>query len=242
MQSAMKNKIKIPSSHYYLYRNIYLYLDQTLGAGEDDILSGDLSREVLANYRNKQASLPDKKVLLDIREEVKNCQKCPLAQRRKNFVSFGTEKKQQLMILTDIPDYYDEVQGYYFSDRCRELFNNIMKAIGLDTDSLYISAAIKCVSCKALDDLTPYRVCLQYLHRELDVNDFKLIIGFGEVAFRMLFPDDDFRQHRGRITKYKGIPVIFTYHPRTMLYDTSLKQKTWQDLKPHLDFIKSLQS
>ena len=59
----------------------------------------------------------------------------------------------------------------------------------------------------------------------------KLIVALGKTAVtRLLGTDASVASLRGRIHRYRGIPVVVTYHPAYLLRSLPEKAKAWEDL------------
>ena len=85
--------------------------------------------------------------------------------------------------------------------------------------------------------------CEPYLHRQIELIRPKLIIALGKVAAaNLLASDASVASMRGRIHRYRGIPLIVTYHPAYLLRNLTDKAKAWADLLFAVRTMKDLQS
>ena len=235
-------KVTPPSSHRRLISQILEYLHDTASLST---LPGpeDLASQILTSYRRPFAKSKSLSSEADSIEKIKRdaavCLKCQLGERRQKFVDFGDNPSATVLVLTDIPNYWDQIHGRLFSDRTGQLLEKILKSIDIRRDQVYMTAAIKCASSRELPgDLSPVEVCLYYLDRELIQIRPQMILGFGEVTYRTLFKRvEGFSEARGKWLTYKSYPLLLTHHPRDLLLDPSLKRETWEDLKKHLPVI-----
>lgn len=171
-------------------------------------------------------------------ELIKSCRKCPLGARRKQHIPFSGSTSTRLMLLTDMPDYYDEVQGTYYAGPAGELLDAILRSLSLNRSSFYITGALKCTSAIQIgSDVEPYAICLEYLNKELSLLNPSFILAFGELAYRILFQKNDFALAKGALLQWNNTPVLFTHHPRELLHDPALKKETWQHLKRCRDLL-----
>ncbi len=259
-------KIKIPRKHFFFYQKLYRYLNETLLLDNEGIHSKSFSEKLIANYlknslekKNGSGNGFEHKIVdeeqvglkvppvaqkkeSDLKKRhrlIHECVKCPLG--RKERAAIPNEKKSSIMILNDIPSFYEQMQGEYFQDKAGQLFKKILKALNIDVKKVYFTSAIKCASTFEMDNqLNKVSVCLEHLMSELNIIQPKLILAFGKNIYRLLFEKDNFASIRGQKLKFREIDVVFTYHPRDLLLDEQLKKDCWNDLKPYLSEINSL--
>jgi DNA polymerase len=73
--------------------------------------------------------------------------------------------------------------------------------------------------------------CEPYLHRQIELIRPKLIVALGKVAAaNLLASESSVASMRGKIHRYRGIPLIVTYHPAYLLRNLTDKAKAWEDL------------
>ena len=261
-------KISIPLTHFKLYQKIYLYLHERLSIPHSELYIDNLYKKVLDNYKihyhpstkdeptlnfknkksndQKPLAVPPssnrfKEVVNHLRQETKTCTACELHKGKRGDVSFGN-KKSKVMIITDIPDYYDQLSGRYFSDKTGEIVGKIMKALGLKMEDIYISSAVKCFSAKAIpNQLANILKCSRFIEQEIENLSPKFILGFGENTYRMMHEGNRNDRWRGEIRKHRGINILFTHHPREMIFNQNFKKEAWDDLQKCLPLIKAIQ-
>lgn len=61
-----------------------------------------------------------------------------------------------------------------------------------------------------------------------------------QAARALLGPGQDFEQIRGKVSRWKGLPVLPSYGLSEMLYDESLKKPAWADFQRLRDEFKAL--
>ncbi len=182
-------------------------------------------------------------LLEQLHKKIYSCRQCPLAQRRKQATRLSALPQAKIFFLSDIVSFNDQLNTHYFSDAVGKVFLNILKALALDRNSIYISSCIKCASTTEISNkLDSMKVCLNHLHEEIDLLQPKLIIAFGEDSYRLLIKENpenskekkDFQEILGSMLSFRSVDIMFTHHPREMLYDPTLKKQTWEHLKPLL--------
>lgn len=167
-----------------------------------------------------------------LRKTVGSCVKCHLGTRRRKFVRFGGGFQKNIFVLTDLPEFYDEVQERYFAGEDGALLSKMLSAIELKADDIHLSGALKCASAETIGaDTGKVGVCTAYLDREIGLLQPRFILAFGELTYRLLFKNHDFKNVRGQFLNYHGADILFTHHPRDLMRDGSLKKEAWTDLK-----------
>ena len=259
MEKIKTMKIKIPKKHFLFYRKLYQYLNETLLLNDEGVYSKTFSDKLIVGYlksssgkkngfKNKifdeeQVSLKtvqkSKSDLEKRHEEIYKCTKCFLGKKERVFIPI--QEKSSIMILNDIPSFYDQMQGKYFQGEEGSVFKKILKALNVDIKKTYFTSAIKCASVLEINNqLDKVSACLEHLTSELNIVQPKLILAFGCNTYEFLFKKNNFIEIHGKKLRFQGVDIIFTYHPRDLLIDEKLKKDCWEDLKKHLDEIKLL--
>ena len=91
---------------------------------------------------------------------------------------------------------------------------------------------------------TPLEIesCRPYLDRQIELIRPKLIIALGKsAATTLLNIDATIASMRGRIHRYRAVPLIVTYHPAYLLRNLPDKAKAWEDLCLARATLRSLQ-
>ncbi len=178
--------------------------------------------------------------LLALKSQVAQCQLCFLGARRRQFVHFGGPPGG-VMILGEQPEFYDEVQGKYFSGTEGPMIEKLLSALGTSLDQVYVSATVKCASTQALGgNLNGIRICLGHLEKELLLVKPKMILGFGKLTYELITNQNDFGQQMGKPLFFQEVPICYTHGFQELLKDPELKKETWSHLKPLIPQIKAL--
>ena len=73
--------------------------------------------------------------------------------------------------------------------------------------------------------------CAPHLQRQIDLIRPKLIIAMGRFAAQALLDTGaTIGSLRGKLHRYRGVPLIVTYHPAYLLRSLPEKAKAWEDL------------
>ena len=207
----------------------------------------------------------------DIHKNISACQQCFLGQQRGDALALPDIKqleKVKTFVVIDNVSYYDQARGQYLMDATGSLIKDILKALKLSLEQVYVTALIKCTQTTEFGNrIDEAAVCQDHLKQELQYFKPELIIAFGETTFDVLNTllkkkdhsaqnsekssekksakkdldqDTSFEKIRGHMLDYLGYDIIFTHHPREMMRNLSLKKETWQDLKPLLTRLEKM--
>ena len=170
-----------------------------------------------------------------LQEKVSSCQQCELHQNRTNTVFGSGSRQADWIIIGDAPASYDDQQGRPFSDQAGQLLTNMLRAIGLTRDEVYITNLLKCRPPNNRDPESSESVaCNVYLQRQLVLLKPKMVLVVGRVAAQSLLnTKEPLARLRGKVQQLPNtdIPLVVTYHPAYLLKKTSDKRKAWDDLK-----------
>lgn len=169
-----------------------------------------------------------------IREEIGDCTRCPLHKQGRKQIVFGVgSPSADIMFVGEAPGADEDEQGEPFVGRAGQLLNNMIKAMGIQREDVYIANVIK---CRPPGNRTPEpaecEVCSPFLLKQIDVIKPKVIVALGAVASRSLLGlNQPMSQLRGQWHDFKGYPLAVTYHPAYLLRDPRQKAAAWQDLQ-----------
>lgn len=170
-----------------------------------------------------------------LRARVLACTRCALHERRTQAV-FGVGNTQaQWMIIGEAPGADEDRQGEPFVGRAGKLLNNMLLAIGLKREEVYIANIVKCRPPGNRDpQAEEAQSCSSYLARQIALIQPKIIVAVGRIAAQnLLNTDRAVGALRGKKFHYADtdIPVIVTYHPAYLLRSPQEKRKVWDDLR-----------
>src|SRR5207249_2864934 len=83
--------------------------------------------------------------LRQIREDIGDCTRCRLAKQGRKQIVFGVgNPRAELMFIGEAPGADEDEKGEPFVGRAGQLLNNMIKAMGLCREDVYIANIIKC--------------------------------------------------------------------------------------------------
>jgi len=201
--------------------------------------------EVLATKPEQGVSDPAKALKI-IREDLGDCTRCPLHKQGRKQIVFGVgNPTTDLMFVGEGPGADEDQQGEPFVGRAGQLLNNMIKAMGIAREQVYIANIVK---CRPPGNRTPEReeceTCSPFLMRQIAVIKPKVVVALGAVAAKTLLAmNSSMAQLRGRFYDFKpagarssdpnwdGCKLAVTYHPAFLLRDPRQKGEAWKDLQ-----------
>ena len=201
--------------------------------------------EVIAPKPEQKVSDPVE-ALKVIREDLGDCTRCVLHRQGRKQIVFGVgDPRAELMFVGEGPGADEDEQGEPFVGRAGQLLNNMIKAMGLQREQVYIANVVK---CRPPGNRTPEReeceTCSPFLMRQIAVIKPKIVVALGAVAAKTLLAmNSSMAQLRGRFYDFKpagvrssdpewnGCQLAVTYHPAFLLRDPRQKGEAWKDLQ-----------
>ncbi|HEV3207032.1 MAG TPA: uracil-DNA glycosylase [Terriglobales bacterium] len=174
------------------------------------------------------------KALRLIREDLGDCTRCRLHKQGRKQIVFGVgNPRAKLMFIGEAPGADEDQQGEPFVGRAGQLLNNMIKAMGLRREDVYIANIIK---CRPPGNRTPERdeceTCSPFLMRQIAAIQPQVIVALGAVAAKTLLAiNAPMSELRGHWYDFRGTKLAVTYHPAFLLRDPRQKKETWKDLQ-----------
>jgi uracil-DNA glycosylase len=181
-----------------------------------------------------------------IREDLGDCTRCVLHQQGRKQIVFGVgNPKAELMFVGEGPGADEDEKGEPFVGRAGQLLNNMIKAMGIEREQVYIANIVK---CRPPGNRQPERdecaTCSPFLMRQITVVKPKVIVALGATAAKTLLAmNSSMIQLRGRFYDFRptgmrsndpdwdGCKLAVTYHPAFLLRDPRQKGEAWKDLQ-----------
>ncbi len=181
-----------------------------------------------------------------------NCQRCKLGKLGRKQIVFGTgDPHAELMFVGEGPGADEDAQGLPFVGRAGQLLNNMISAMGLKREQVYIANIVK---CRPPGNRTPERdecdTCSPFLMRQIQVIRPKVIVALGATAAKnLLGVNDSMASMRGRFYDFSPprtlndpdepfeCQLAVTYHPAFLLRDPRQKKETWKDLQMVMRYL-----
>jgi uracil-DNA glycosylase family 4 len=168
-----------------------------------------------------------------IRDDIGDCTRCALHKGRHNIVFGDGDANARLMFIGEGPGADEDAQGLPFVGRAGQLLNNMINAMGLRRDQVYIANIVKCRPPQnRVPEPDEANTCAPFLFRQIDVIQPEVIVALGATAATYLLGGrSPLAALRGRIHHARGSKLIITYHPAYLLRDPRQKKEAWADLQ-----------
>ena len=242
---------------YDFYRRPVTPADEALApvvAGEDQPQISLESETALPKSAKSVPALDKPAALRLIRQDLGDCTRCKLHRQGRKQIVFGVGNPEaELMFVGEGPGADEDEQGEPFVGRAGQLLNNMISAMGLRREDVYIANVVK---CRPPQNRTPERdeceTCSPFLMRQIATVRPRIIVALGAVAARnMLAMNDSMANLRGRIYDFapampKDAPerdaafstkLAVTYHPAFLLRDPRQKKEAWKDLQMVMKYL-----
>src|SRR5438105_1602221 len=190
--------------------------------------------QTLMEIRTEPAKSDPASGLRHIREDIGDCTRCRLHKQGRKQIVFGVgNPRAELMFIGEAPGADEDEQGEPFVGRAGQLLNNMIKAMGLRREDIYMANIIK---CRPPGNRTPDRdeceTCSPFLMRQIAVIKPKVIVALGAVAAKTLLAiNAPMAELRGHWYDFRATKLAVTYHPAFLLRDPRQKKEAWKDLQ-----------
>lgn len=168
-----------------------------------------------------------------IREDLGECTRCRLHEQRNKIVFGAGNSRAELVFVGEGPGRDEDMQGLPFVGRAGKLLTQMIEAMGLQREDVYICNVVKCrppENRKPEDD--EVATCAPFLFRQLDVISPKAIVCLGATAAQALLETkDSISRFRGTWFDYRNTKLMVTYHPAYLLRNPAAKSDVWKDLQ-----------
>jgi uracil-DNA glycosylase family 4 len=172
--------------------------------------------------------------LAAIREDIGECVRCKLCSLGRKQIVFGVgNPNADLMFVGEAPGRDEDIQGIPFVGRAGQKLTQIIEAIGLKREDVYIANVIK---CRPPENRNPepdeVEQCEPFLFRQIDTIKPKVIVALGTFAAKSLLKSNEsISRLRGRVFDYRGAKLVPTFHPAFLLRNPSCRREVWEDMK-----------
>ena len=187
-----------------------------------------------------------------IREDLGDCTRCKLHKQGRKQIVFGVGNPHaDLMFVGEGPGADEDEQGEPFVGRSGQLLNNMIKAMGIRREDVYIANVVK---CRPPGNRAPERdeseTCSPFLMRQIAAIKPKVVVALGAVSAKNLLAiNAPMSELRGRFydftpagarssdPEWRGTKLAVTYHPAFLLRDPRQKGEAWKDLQMVMKFL-----
>jgi len=169
-----------------------------------------------------------------VRTEIGDCTRCPLAYAGRKKIVFGDgDPNARLMFVGEGPGADEDETGVPFVGKAGQLLNNMIAAMGLKREEVYIANIVKCrPPGNRVPEYVEATTCSQFLVQQIDIVRPEVIVALGATAATYLLGvKQSLASLRGGWREVRGAKVAVTYHPAYLLRDPRQKGEAWKDLQ-----------
>jgi DNA polymerase len=186
----------------------------------------------LAGLERPAATDPAEALRL-IREEIGDCRRCRLSEKRTHVVFGVGNPSARLMFVGEGPGADEDAKGEPFVGRAGQLLTKIIEAMNLKRADVYIANIVK---CRPPENRTPLpdetATCSPFLFRQIAAIGPRVIVCLGTPSAQTLLGTrETITRLRGVFREVEGIKVMPTFHPAYLLRNPAAKREVWEDMK-----------
>ncbi len=202
--------------------------------GSEVTAGSELKADSSQRTADRSPLTADSSELTAIRQDIGDCTRCKLCNLGRRQIVFGVGNPHaELMFVGEAPGRDEDLQGIPFVGRAGQKLTQIIEAIGLKREDVYIANVIK---CRPPENRNPepdeVEQCEPFLFRQVDTIKPKVIVALGTFAARSLLKTDaPISRLRGRVYDYRGAQLVPTFHPAYLLRNPSCRREVWEDMK-----------
>jgi DNA polymerase len=224
-------------------------LREEMAARKSAVTAAIVENNLLAIAPPPEHGVADHATALNIiRQDLGECTRCKLHKDRNKIVFGVGDPNAELMFVGEGPGADEDAQGEPFVGRAGQLLNNMIKAMGLRREDVYIANIVK---CRPPGNRQPERdeseTCSPFLMRQIAAIKPKVIVALGATAAKgLLALSAPMTELRGRWYDFKpagsdpawpGSRLAVTYHPAFLLRDPRQKGEAWKDLQMVMKYL-----
>lgn len=172
-----------------------------------------------------------------LREAVSSCRACGLCEQRRNAVfGNGALQQAQWLVVTDPPDEGDDASGEALGGDTGRLLDRMLSAAGQrrtgDEATAFVTSIVKCRPPRGrAPQPGELDACEAVLARQAELLRPRVVLAMGlQAARRLTGLTEPLGKLRGRVHRWRDLPVIVTYHPAYLLRSPADKAGAWDDL------------
>jgi uracil-DNA glycosylase family 4 len=171
--------------------------------------------------------------LEELAQGIGECDRCKLSKGRKNIVFGEGNPHARLVFVGEAPGMEEDLTGKPFVGQAGKLLTDIIKAMGLTRDEVYICNIVKCHPPRNRDpEADEIATCLPFLRAQISLIQPEVICTLGRISAQSLVAKDlKITRDRGRWRSFMEIPLMPTYHPAYLLRYPQAKRQVWEDVQ-----------
>lgn len=201
-----------------------------------------LTSSVTLSQSRSQPTLDREAALKALREEIGDCRRCKLSNRRTNIVFGEGNPSARLMFIGEAPGKEEDLQARPFVGNAGMLLTRLIERMGFKREDVYIANIVKCRPPMNRDpEIDEIEKCRGFIERQIEIINPAVIMSLGRISVQTLTGDTKLKitAIRGNFFDYKGIPLMPTFHPAYLIRNPKDKWLTWGDAQKVIEKLRS---
>jgi DNA polymerase len=177
-----------------------------------------------------------------LKEEYKDCCKCPeLCKNRHNIVFGAGEAISKIMIIGEAPGNKEDLENTPFVGKSGQILNSLLLETGISREEVYITNTILCRPPNNRDPTKEeLEKCRTRLDKQIEIINPKVIITLGNFATKyILGTTKGITQLKGKVYDINNRKIVPMFHPAVLLYNGNNPEKR-RELLADFEPVKEL--
>lgn len=179
-----------------------------------------------------------------LQEEIRDCQRCPLAHSRIQAVPGEGPLGAAVFFVGEAPGEKEDLTGRPFVGPAGRYLDSLLPRAGLVRVEVFITGLVKCRPPQNREPrAAEIRACAQFLYRQLDLIAPRLVVPLGNFALQELVGKEfSISQTHGRPLEKDGRRYFPLFHPAAAFYKADLRATMAEDMEKLGQYLRSLTS
>ena len=165
-----------------------------------------------------------------LHQQIRACRLCNLAGGRTHAVPGEGAPNASLMFIGEGPGFNEDRQGRPFVGPAGQFLDELLRSIGLDRASVFITNMVK---CRPPNNRDPFpgevQACSAYLDAQIAAIRPRVIVPLGRHALARWFPNQSIGKLRAKPRRFGDVVVFPLYHPAAALHNGGLRATIEED-------------
>lgn len=160
------------------------------------------------------------------------CPDCPLAKTRTHAVPGEGPEDAEVMFVGEAPGFYEDQQARPFVGPAGKFLEELIAAIGLRREQVFICNIIKCRPPNNRDPLPgEIEACRKWLEQQLELIRPKVVVPLGRYSLQHFLPGQSIGRVHGQRLRRGEVVLVPMYHPAAALHQGSMRRVIEEDFK-----------
>ena len=136
-----------------------------------------------------------------------------------------------ILIIGEGPGFNEDQQGLPFVGRSGKLLDELLAAVPIAREDVFITNVVKCRPPNNRDPLPDEVIaCRPYLERQIELLDPRVIVTLGRHSLLRFYPEGKISKDHGKCLEWEGRVLFPLYHPAAGLRNPAIKRDLQADV------------